>query len=169
MALELEIGYGSSQLLYDLAVNSPDTKFIGVDKNPVWFHQATFRMRKLRPIISNLIYLNAEGLSFLETYVPSSRLQRLHIYFPSPHPKEARIFSPHFIDEVYRVLIYGGELRVITDSRYYFNDIARLLDSGGWRYLRWSPLSVPLEKGLLVGTPCEFEYGSKYVLQSIKN
>ena len=167
-ALELEIGYGSSRLLYTLARNAPDTKFIGVDKNPFWHEAAVRKMLRARNGISNLTYLNAEGLFFLESHVPSSRLQRLHIYFPSPHPRDERIFSSRFVDEVYRVLIYGGEMRVITDSRNYFNDIARLLNTEGWRYLRWKPLSVPLAEGLLVGTPCEFEYGSKYVLQSIK-
>jgi tRNA (guanine-N(7)-)-methyltransferase len=167
-SVEIEIGYGSSRLLSELAKRSPDTYFIGVDRNPRWFWQAKRRISK-ESQLPNLVYLLAEGRQFLAEHVPSSRVRRLHIYFPTPHPKVDRMFSPQFIDEVYRVLMEGGDLRIITDIRGYFDDIAALLDDVGWQYRHWTSLGISLPSGLLVGTPCELEFGSRYVLHAIKD
>ena len=167
-AIEVEIGYGSSRLLYDLASSMPETYFIGIDKNSDWFDLAKRRARK-EGQIQNIQYLHAEGLSFLTTNIPSSRIRCIHLYFPTPYPKEDRILSPKFIDEIYRVLEYGGELRVITDSRDYFYNLAELLEYAGWQYLNWTSLCIPLSKGQLIGTPCEREYGSRYVFRGIKS
>lgn len=167
LPIEIEIGYGNSKLLYELARSAPSTYFVGVDRNRAWFRRV-LRLTLNEPSLPNLLYLEAEGKQFLIESIPSARIQRVHLYFPTPLPKEDRIFSRQFIDEVYRVLIWGGELRVITDVRDYYLHIAELLDEVGWRHTRWTALGIPVPQGLLVGTPCEVEYGSQYVLHAVK-
>jgi tRNA G46 methylase TrmB len=168
LVIEIEIGYGTSRLLHSLAKNSPDIRFIGIDRLYDRFFRANYRMLKKEPL-QNVVYLHGDGMAFLIDEVPSSRISRIHIYFPTPVPKEDRIFTRQFIDEIYRVLDDGGELRVITDVRAYFNLIAHYLDDIGWRYCNWIPLGISLPDGLLIGTPCEVEFGSRYMLNAIKS
>ena len=65
--------------------------------------------------------------------VAHASVAALHVYFPDPwwkrRHKRRRIFTDSFLNQVVRVLISGGELRLATDVPDYFDEIEHRIES----------------------------------------
>jgi len=160
--LEIEIGFGKSALLLSLAKLNPSTLYIGIDLEPSWCSRAEINKRKRE--LENVIIVNDEAKQHIKTSVPSNSVDTYHVYFPSPGPPEIRFFYTPTIGDIYRTLCPGGNLRIITDSDDYFDDILDISDAFSFTHLPWTSLGLDLERGQYVGTNCERLYGSKNVL-----
>jgi hypothetical protein len=68
--------------------------------------------------------LNTDAAEFLHWRLPDRIASVIHLYFPDPWPKarhhRRRMIQDRFLIDAHRLLIPGGELRVVTDHPDYW-------------------------------------------------
>ena len=59
-------------------------------------------------------------------------LQAVYVHFPDPHMqtrfRKRRIVTPAFLDAIYRALVPGGRLSIMTDHQALFMDILAVVE-----------------------------------------
>jgi tRNA (guanine-N7-)-methyltransferase len=127
--LELEIGSGKGTFLVDQAKARPQVNFLGLEKARRYWQHAADRLR--RNDCFNTRMLLADAARFVSERVADCCLTAVHAYFPDPWPKKRhhkrRLFQEPFLEQVERVLVFGGRLQVVTDHQDYFSQIERVL------------------------------------------
>ena len=87
------------------------------------FRSTADRIR--RAVRANVRVLHADAVEFLRWRVPSSIAGVVHLYFSDPWPKtrhhKRRVVQDRFLGEAWRVLVPGGELRIVTDHDEYWS------------------------------------------------
>ena len=164
--IDLEIGSATGRFLCRIAQRARDARFIGIEVNRISCLRAADLARKSQ--LANIIFVSMDAKTFLAEYVPSNIIKEVHIYFPSPYPKNLRTIDKTFVNHVYRVLRLDGTARIITDHQEYFDQISACFNSTHWQHITWSTIRGARSDGLLVDTPAETRYGSRYVLQVLK-
>lgn len=172
--LEIEIGSGTGKYLCRMARKNIDKKYIGIDINNELCINAQERIDNLG--LSNVSIINAEARRFVTENVRSACIAAVHVYFPTPIPQTIgltqRLICRDFLDQIYRILVPGGSIRVATDDVDYFEITYASFRFLPWWLVDWSPPIPVRTKGLLVDTPGEKQYGGAgrqvYVLQALK-
>jgi tRNA (guanine-N7-)-methyltransferase len=85
--------------------------------------------------------LHADASEFLRWRCDGGVAQVIHLYFSDPWPKKKhhknRVVQDRSLAEAWRVLVPGGELRVVTDHdelwAWDLAHFARWTDAGAWR------------------------------------
>lgn len=115
--LEIEIGSGKGTFLVEQAPRSPGTNYLGIEWAREFYLYAADRLR--RRGVSNVRMLHTDAAEFLRWRCPDGIASVIHLYFSDPWPKKKhhknRVVQHDFLAEVWRVLVPGGELRVVTD------------------------------------------------------
>lgn len=115
--LELEIGCGKGTFLLEAARRAPGTRFLGIEWAREFYLYTADRVR--RAGLANVRVLHADASEFLRWRCPDGCLGVVHLYFSDPWPKakhhKNRVVQHRFLAEVWRTLVPGGELRVVTD------------------------------------------------------
>jgi tRNA (guanine-N7-)-methyltransferase len=115
--LEIEIGSGKGTFLVEQAPRSPETNFLGIEWAREFYLYAADRLR--RRGVGNVRMLHTDAAEFLRWRCPDAIVSVIHLYFSDPWPKKKhhknRVVQHDFLGEAWRVLIPGGELRVVTD------------------------------------------------------
>lgn len=123
--VEMEIGMGKGTFITEQARRRPEVNFFGIEYARWFWRYASDRLR--RHGCSNARTVRAEAMYFLREFVPADSVSVLHVYFPDPWPKarhhKRRLVQPPFLDEVWRVLVAGGRLQVVTDHAGYWEQI----------------------------------------------
>jgi tRNA (guanine-N7-)-methyltransferase len=118
---ELEIGSGKGTFLAQQAQLQPDVNFLGIEWAKEYAVYAADRVRRHRERgrLENVRVLHADATEFLRWRCPTGVCRVVHLYFSDPWPKtkhhKNRVVQHRFLLEVWRVLVPGGELRVVTD------------------------------------------------------
>ena len=129
--LELDLGAGKGRFLLARAEAHPYTNFLGVDRLLV-------RLRKIdrhlgRRGLSNVRLLRIEIAYAVEYLLPPTSVSTVYAFFPDPWPKKKhhrrRLFTPAFIDSLYRLLRPGGSIHIATDHADYFSHMRALFDA----------------------------------------
>lgn len=119
--LELEVGCGTGEFLCYLAENEPSTNFVGVDMSLKSIYIGVERARALG--LGNIKFIRAAVQYAYPLMAPES-LAAVYLHFPDPclHPKfrKKRLFNAVFLDNVFRALVEGGELSIMTDKPELF-------------------------------------------------
>jgi tRNA (guanine-N7-)-methyltransferase len=170
LPFELEIGSGKGTFLVQQAEQSPGVNYLGIEwAREFWLYGAD-RLR--RRGLKNVILLNADASEFVRWRMPSGIARVIHLYFPDPWPKSKhnrrRMVQDSFLEQAQRILVDGGELRVVTDHADYFawmeehfdrwSDTPEKPDSGRpfTRFEFERPASA--REGEIVGTNFERKY-----------
>lgn len=119
---ELEIGSGKGTFLVQQAELEPGTNFLGIEWAKEFYAYAADRIR--RRALANVRMLHADAAEFVRWRVPNGIVSVIHLYFSDPWPKarhhKRRVVQDRFLAEAHRVLVPGGELRVVTDHDDYW-------------------------------------------------
>lgn len=114
---ELEIGSGKGGFLLAQARAHPETNLLGIECEGEFYGYAADRVR--RAGLTNVRMLHADATEFVRWRVPDGIVSVIHLYFSDPWPKKRhykrRVIQDRFLQEAHRVLVRGGELRVVTD------------------------------------------------------
>jgi tRNA (guanine-N7-)-methyltransferase len=119
---EIEIGCGKGTFLVNQAANSPETNYLGIEWAHEFYMYAADRVR--RRGLANVRMLHTDATDFLRWRVPDAVVNVIHLYFSDPWPKsrhhKRRVVQDSFLAQAHRVLVPGGELRIVTDHDEYW-------------------------------------------------
>lgn len=156
--IELEIGCGRGEFLIEIARENPLSRFVGIEIAPEKCREAEQKISEAG--ISNARVVNGEAYEFM-VHLPDSCISSVHLYFPSPRGlKELGLkhwaFTLSFSNEIHRILIPKGTLRIVTSHERYFARMERILKKEfmKWCSISWIPPLLSLREGI-VGTPWE--------------
>lgn len=162
--LEIEIGSGKGTFLVQQAPTQPETNFLGIEYAHDFYLYAADRIRRLA--IPNTKMLCIDAGEFVHWRIPDHCATVIHLYFADPWPKKRhnrrRMIQDRFLQDCLRVLIPGGELRIVTDHPDYWawmeEHFARWTKPAG-PYTRIQFVSPPTAReGEVVGTNFERKY-----------
>ncbi|MGB0589536.1 MAG: tRNA (guanosine(46)-N7)-methyltransferase TrmB [Myxococcota bacterium] len=119
--LEVEVGFGRSHHLLDLARQDPDRNVLGFEIRRQWVRQAA--KGATRAELSNVRVVEGDARPFLEALIAPESVSCVHILFPDPWWKrrhhKRRVFSRPWLDLIHRILAPGGSLIAKTDVPAY--------------------------------------------------
>ncbi len=127
--LVVDIGFGRGEFLIDLAKQSPDRAFVGIERS----FKRTLKMARRLPRlgIRNVRLLESDAQVAIPEFFPENSIASACINFPDPWPKERhgprRLVQGPFISDVVHRLVDGGELDLATDDPTYALQIADVL------------------------------------------
>lgn len=145
---EIEIGSGKGTFLVQQACLQPETNFLGIEWAGEFYAYAADRIR--RHAYQNVRMLHADATAFLHWRLPDRIARVVHLYYSDPWPKsrhhKRRVVQDRFLTDVHRVLIPGGELRIVTDHDDYWTWMEE-------HFARWCAPDAPLRFERLPYTP----------------
>ncbi|TVQ32083.1 MAG: tRNA (guanosine(46)-N7)-methyltransferase TrmB [Phycisphaeraceae bacterium] len=119
---EIEIGTGKGAFLLEEASHRPEVNFLGFEWAREFFQYTADRCR--RRGLENVRVLHADATEFLHWRLPDGVVDVVHLYFSDPWPKprhhKRRVVQDRFLADVHRILVPGGELRIVTDHEGYW-------------------------------------------------
>ena len=119
---EIEIGCGKGTFMLNAAKETPDTNFLGIEWEGAFFAYTADRVR--RASLANVRMLHADAVEFLKWRCPDAIVHTIHLYYSDPWPKakhhKNRVVQDRFLEQVRRVLVPGGDLRIVTDHDDYW-------------------------------------------------
>ncbi len=130
--VQMEIGCGKGQFVYELAQREPDINFIAVEKSANVIVQACEKALELG--LENVLFIKGSA-EYLPKYIPDGTIERLYLNFSCPFPKKKyanhRLTSKRFLPIYEKMLVKGGEIHQKTDNMHFFEfSIEQLSDYG---------------------------------------
>ncbi len=126
--LDVEIGFGTGELLLALAEKNPDRNIVGIEKNTERICKTLLAIKKRQQLLPHLSLNNIRileidaRLAFQRLFIPYS-INNIYSLFPCPWPKTAhekhRLFSNNFLKLLNNRLQNNGMVKIVTDSLPY--------------------------------------------------
>lgn len=117
----LEIGFGMGTSLVEMALNDPDTNFIGIEVYPSGIGSVLRQLEEHK--VTNVRVLNTDAIEVLQQRIPDGSLSGVNLFFPDPWHKtrhhKRRIVQPEFLELIHRKLETGGRFHMATDWEDY--------------------------------------------------
>jgi tRNA (guanine-N7-)-methyltransferase len=125
----LEIGIGNGDNLVDMAINAPETNFLGIEVHPPGIGHCLLRIEDSGA--ENVRLIRDDAVEILATHIADAGLQRVNLFFPDPWHKKRhhkrRIVQRSFIELLAQKLARDGIFHVATDWHDYAEHIAELM------------------------------------------
>jgi tRNA (guanine-N7-)-methyltransferase len=139
--LELDLGCGDGAFLLAMAARHPDRHFLGTERLLGRIEKVSRAIA--RAGLTNCRILRLESLYAVKMLLPIGCANVVHIGFPDPWPKrhhqERRLFQDEFMVALHQVLAPGGEVRIKTDDRPYFQWIEKVIARApGFERVEWT-------------------------------
>jgi tRNA (guanine-N7-)-methyltransferase len=138
--LEIDLGCGDGAFILAMAAQFPERNFLGTER-------LIGRVEKVcraiaRHELQNCRILYLESLYTVKWLLPPGCADVVHVAFPDPWPKrhhhDRRIFTDEFMAALHQVVAPGGEVRIKTDDRPYFDWIENILAAAkGFERIEW--------------------------------
>lgn len=148
-AIEVEIGCGKGEFIAQRALVHNERFFVGIDRRKDRFY-LTERKLQRQGTEKNWVVLQCDARQFLGDELPP--IQVLHIYHPDPWPKakqnKHRFFRSPDAQAWASAIVNGGQLRISSDHREYFEEIVDVIES--WQDFT---LELMLRKEHYLGEP----------------
>jgi tRNA (guanine-N7-)-methyltransferase len=115
--LEIEIGSGKGTFLCQQAALQTDSNFLGIEWTADFWRSAADRLRRNKLEHARVLLTDASEL--FRHRLADCIAAVVHIYFSDPWPKgrhhKRRVVQTDTLSHFHRVLVPGGELRLVTD------------------------------------------------------
>lgn len=115
--LELDIGFGRGQSLFERARLAPTSRIVGIEIKTKW--AAKVAERAARDGLDNARVLCGDAREILGRAQPDACVRRVFVHFPDPWWKKRHahrlVLGDAFLDTLARLLVPGGEVYVQTD------------------------------------------------------
>ena len=159
LPLEVEIGCGDDDFLYESALAHPDRNWLGIEYSRKRIRRYIRRIERRGRPMPNLRLIWRPAADLVGPFLTPGKVSAFHIYFPDPWPKahhaRYRLMAPEFVASLRDALEVGGTLDVATDSDDYVAEIqAVVAEAGG---LAPVPDARPGVGGVAVDRPTVFE------------
>jgi tRNA (guanine-N7-)-methyltransferase len=120
VGVSFEIGFGSGEHLFQLAISSPNKLFIGCE---FFINGITSLLSKIdEEKIENIKIFQGDARKLIPE-IPNSTIENVFLLFPDPWPKRKHIYR-RFVQErtilgIYKMLRDDGFLKIATDCPTY--------------------------------------------------
>ncbi len=116
----LEVGFGGGEHLAWQAAHHPDVGVIGCE---VFLNGIASLLGHVQREDLTNVRIFPEDARRLFPALPDASVERVFVLFPDPWPKkrhaERRFVHPSNLDQLARLMVDGGELRIATDDAVY--------------------------------------------------
>ncbi len=116
--IKLEFCSGNGSWIVDKCTQDKSVNWIAVEKRFDRVQQIWQKARRLG--VRNLFIVCGEAFTFSSHYLSSESIEEIFINFPDPWPKtrhaKHRLITPHFIEELARIVKKEGGVAVATDD-----------------------------------------------------
>ena len=127
----LEIGFGNGLSLAQMAQNSPEMNFFGIEVHKPGVGSLLVQVRQQG--LANVRVSGDDAVQVLEQQIPDASLNRVQIFFPDPWHKKRhhkrRLIQPVFVETLVRKLEPSGRIHVATDWENYAEHILDVLSA----------------------------------------
>ena len=135
--IRIEVGMGKGRFICELARNSPDINYIGIEKYSSVLLRALQKMEE-EPL-PNLLFIRMDAENIAEIF-DKEEVDRIYLNFSDPWPKDRhakrRLPSREFLTRYDRFLKKDGVLEFKTDNKELFDFALEELDPAGWKAVR---------------------------------
>ena len=135
--IRIEVGMGKGRFICELARNSPDINYIGIEKYSSVLLRALQKMEE-EPL-PNLLFIRMDAENIAEIF-DKEEVDRIYLNFSDPWPKDRhakrRLPSIEFLTRYDRFLKKDGVLEFKTDNKELFDFALEELDPAGWKAVR---------------------------------
>ena len=129
--VELDIGCGRGLFLFNAAVTTPSTNFLGLEIDYREGRRTATRLMKRG--LPNARVIGGDAKVVLSQMIAPHTVQAAHVYFPDPWWKKRhhkrRIFTDEFLNLLSGILQSGGHLHSWTDVAEYWDIIQSLVNN----------------------------------------
>ena len=130
----LEIGSGKGQFLVNMAINHPDSFFLGMERNVTCSGFTAKKLVENEVTNAKLVFANAEVVLPL---INSDSVNGIFLNFSDPWPKKRhakrRLTSNSFLNQYYRILKKGAKLIFKTDNYDLFTYSLELIQESSFK------------------------------------
>ncbi len=127
----LEIGFGMGETTADIASRHPGTNFLGLEVHTPGVGGLLKRIAALG--LANVRVIQHDAVEVLESMIPPTSLDGVHVFFPDPWPKKRhhkrRLIQPAFVSLLAARMKPGAYLHVATDWKDYAQWILETLSA----------------------------------------
>lgn len=124
-----EIGFGTGTSLVEMAKNSPEKNFIGVEVHTPGVGRCLNDAERLE--LSNLKVFEEDAIEVIKQCIPDGSLDTVQIFFPDPWHKtkhtKRRLVKAEFIALLTPKLKQGGVIHMATDWKDYAKQMLRVM------------------------------------------
>lgn len=132
--LQMEIGCGKGQFIFDLAARNPDINYIAVEVNRNVICDACKKAQDGN--IKNVVFMHC-GAEILNKYITPGSIGRIYLNFSCPFPKKAyenrRLTYVRFLDIYRELLSDDAEIHQKTDNMHFFEFSVEQFTLGGYK------------------------------------
>ena len=125
----VEVGFGNGDNLINMAQNSPEQNFIGIEVHEPGVGHCLLEIEI--SCVTNVRVIRHDAIEVLQQMIPDHSLSRVNLFFPDPWPKKRhhkrRIVRRTFVALLAKKLLPGGIFHAITDWENYAVHIAELM------------------------------------------
>lgn len=127
----LEIGFGMGKSLIEMALQSPEKNFLGIEVHGPGVGACLADAGDAG--VTNLRVMNHDAVEVLAHMIPDKSLATFQLYFPDPWHKarhhKRRIVQPAFIENMRPKLAIGGVIHMATDWENYAEHMLEVLNA----------------------------------------
>jgi len=129
--LTVEIGFGMGDSLLEMAMQSPDQNFLGIEVHQPGVGKLLNGIADNQ--LTNIKLICHDAREILETGLPDNCIDRLLLFFPDPWHKKRhnkrRLVQPEFIELLLEKLNSLAELHFATDWQAYAEHMMEVLEA----------------------------------------
>ncbi len=134
----VEIGFGNGEYLRYLANTNPEALHVGIEVSQRCIDKAA-RIAH-REGLDNIRLLFGDARFLLRECFPDASIQGVYMNFPCPWPKQKharrRVTTQAFVDVLGTVLRRNGFFELMTDERWYADEVVEAMNHPGFLEVR---------------------------------
>ncbi len=119
--IEIEVGCGKGQFIFEMAKRHPERNFIGIEKYDSVVVRGLEKL--LANPLDNAIFIQKDATE-IETFFSSSEISGLYLNFSDPWPKKRqakrRLTHPNFLKKYKVILKNNSSIKLKTDNFGFF-------------------------------------------------
>ncbi|MDD9157321.1 tRNA (guanosine(46)-N7)-methyltransferase TrmB [Aliivibrio sp. S4TY2] len=127
----LEIGFGMGASLVEMAQNSPEKNFLGIEVHRPGVGACLAAAKEAG--VTNLRVMCHDAVEVFESMIPDSSVSTLQLFFPDPWHKarhhKRRIVKAEFAEMIRPKLIEGGIFHMATDWENYSEHMIEVMNA----------------------------------------
>lgn len=137
--IQIEIGMGKGQFIYEMARQNPDINFVGIEKYSSVLLRAIQKMEE-EPL-PNLIFIRMDAEDITDVF-EAGEIDKIFLNFSDPWPKDRhakrRLESRQFLKRYETILKDAGFIEFKTDNNDLFDFALEEVEAAGWKMIAFT-------------------------------